>query len=317
MLARKPTDRDSDRSDLDMAITSKLRTWRFIVGQSRPWSLVTYIVNRIVGRDCQAGQVVREFVSGKKGLEVGGPSEIFSDKGLIPIYSRVAGIDNCQFSSETLWQGKVDVGSVAWAPAGTQFISEASSLASVSGATYDFLAASHVLEHLANPMKALREWTRTIRDGGIVLLVVPHRAATFDHRRPYTEFSHLLDDLKSDTSENDLTHVAEILSLHDFILDPGAGSRIEFAETARNNAKVRRLHHHVFSVELLVEIVDYLGLWIVHVEVQLPYHIILVVQKSVGLATPEIEHHNATFLAENAKWRLQSPFKDDRARVMR
>ena len=299
-----------------MAMMSRLPFWRFVVRQVRPWSLVEYILNLTARRECRAANVVSKFISGKTGLEVGGPSQIFSDGGIIPIYSRVAAIDNCQFSNKTMWQGEVIEGRVQWASAGTQFISEANDLASVPDAKYDFLVASHVLEHLANPIKALKEWTRTVKDGGVLLVIVPHRSGTFDHNRSYAQFDHLLDDLKNNTPEDDLTHVEEILSRHDFALDPGAGSRAEFEDSARNNEKFRRLHHHVFSPELLVEISNYLGLLVTLVEIELPYHIILVIQKRGATAAHEIERHNAMYLAKEASWRVESPFKDDRIAVI-
>src|SRR5690349_20612939 len=39
----------------------------------------------------------------------------------------------------------------------------------------DYVASSHVLEHLANPIAALREWYRVIKPGGHVYMVVPDR----------------------------------------------------------------------------------------------------------------------------------------------
>ena len=44
--------------------------------------------------------------------------------------------------------------------------------------TLDYVVASHVLEHVANPIAALAECYRVIRPGGILYLVVPDRRAT-------------------------------------------------------------------------------------------------------------------------------------------
>ncbi len=43
----------------------------------------------------------------------------------------------------------------------------------VSSNTYDFICASHVLEHLNNPIKALAEWMRILRPGGYIIAFMP------------------------------------------------------------------------------------------------------------------------------------------------
>jgi len=40
---------------------------------------------------------------------------------------------------------------------------------------FDYAYASHLLEHLDDPITALRNWWRIIRPGGRIILVVPHR----------------------------------------------------------------------------------------------------------------------------------------------
>lgn len=71
----------------------------------------------------------------------------------------------------------------------------------------DYVVASHVLEHVANPAGALAEWRRVTRPGGIIYLVVPDRRSTFDRTRPLTTLDHLLDDLEAGTTACDPTHI--------------------------------------------------------------------------------------------------------------
>jgi SAM-dependent methyltransferase len=56
----------------------------------------------------------------------------------------------------------------------------------------DFLIASHVLEHLPFPLKALRAWYDALAPGGVVLLKVPDKRYTFDVRRERTPLRHLI-----------------------------------------------------------------------------------------------------------------------------
>lgn len=41
-------------------------------------------------------------------------------------------------------------------------------------ASLDYVFSSHCLEHLADLAAALREWTRVLRPGGVMLLYLPH-----------------------------------------------------------------------------------------------------------------------------------------------
>ena len=57
--------------------------------------------------------------------------------------------------------------------------------------SYDFVLASHVIEHMPDPVATLRDWARIARR--YVFLVVPHRDRTFDRSRPLTTVDELLD----------------------------------------------------------------------------------------------------------------------------
>ncbi len=194
----------------------------------------------------------------KRGLEIGGPSDAFSPSfanGYIPaIYSLAASVDNCNFAIETTWSRGEPGRTFRYLPdrePGLQFIHDATDLTSIPDSTYDFLLSSHVLEHVANPLGALQEFNRVLKPGGSILLLVPNRVHTFDHRRPVTSFEHLQEDFAADRGEDDLTHVEEMLALHDLTMGPPAGTPAEFRERTLRNAENRCMHHHVFSLDVL------------------------------------------------------------------
>jgi SAM-dependent methyltransferase len=56
----------------------------------------------------------------------------------------------------------------------------------------DFVLSSHVLEHFPDPIRALKEWHRVVRNGGIIFAIVPHKFRTFDKYRPRTPLSELV-----------------------------------------------------------------------------------------------------------------------------
>jgi hypothetical protein len=91
---------------------------------------------------------------------------------------------------------------------------------------------------------------------------------------------HLIRDLEAQTTEGDMTHLEEILRLHDLTRDPAAGDLEAFKERSKRNLENRCLHHHVFDTQLADETVRYVGLRILSVERRSPYNIVVVAQKA-------------------------------------
>lgn len=246
------------------------------------------------------------------GLEIGGPSQFFQHDKEFPIYSVAENIDNINYSTKTFWEGKLKEGKNfkydTEKAAGYQFICEASDLSSVPDCRYDFVASCHTLEHCANPVRALHEWRRVLKDQGSLVLVLPHKMATFDHRRNVTEFEHLLDDYRRGVKEDDKTHFEEILERHDLKRDEGQKSRADFEKWITNNIETRGAHHHVFDPALAIMLVDYTGFEIVTAQVTLPFHIFIVAQKSSASAADKEKARNQ--ILQNC--RAHSPFKADR-----
>src|SRR5205823_14625969 len=118
-------------------------------------------------------------------------------------------------------------------------------------------------------------WKRILKNHGAILVIAPHKTQTFDHRRMLSTFSHIEQDYKTNIGEDDLTHVDEILELHDLKLDPPAGTWQEFRERCLNNASIRAMHHHVFSPELLVQMFDYWKMEVINIAVERPHHIVV------------------------------------------
>jgi SAM-dependent methyltransferase len=206
---------------------------------------------------------IKKLFKNKTGLEIGGPSDIFKRKKYIPVYPLSKRVDGVNFSTNTIWENTIIEGLNykydRTASPGYQYIKEGTDLNPIADSSYDFILSSHSLEHIANPIKALKEWLRVLKKGGTILAILPDKNFTFDHKRPVTTFDHLMDDYKNDTQENDLTHVDEIISLHNLDLDPGVVNRDEFPSRCLNNIDNRCLHHHVFDMCLLKEIFAYLG----------------------------------------------------------
>lgn len=227
-------------------------------------------------------RIVRPFVEGKAGLEIGGPSAVFQGgEKLLPIYPRVGSLDNCDFSRDTTWASHDEGYHFSpKKPAGKNFFRDASDLSSIASHTYDFILSSHNLEHFANPVKALQEWKRVTRPEGALILVLPNYSRTFDHRRTPTSVDHMFEDFEKDIREDDLTHLPEILEKHDISLDPGAGSPEEFHRRSLDNFNNRCLHHHVFDKTNSEELLTRCGMNVLAVELAPPFHIFMLARMS-------------------------------------
>jgi SAM-dependent methyltransferase len=254
------------------------------------------------------------LVRGQACLEIGGPSSLFRRGGPLPVYPLAASVDNCTFAERTVWEGEVREGrTFAYdesSPPGRQYIAEAADLGRIPDGSYGAVLASHVIEHVANPLRALAEWSRVLREEGTLVLVVPHRETTFDHRRPLTTLGHLVDDYERGVGDDDPTHVAEFVELLDLDRDPERRQREELAALAGDFAANRFVHHHVFDSRLVVEMLDRASFEVLALATAVPFHIVAVARRPPAGVTPA----NDSFLDPAAPWVRASCFSTDRTR---
>jgi SAM-dependent methyltransferase len=262
------------------------------------------------GSRLRANEICRPLLENRRGLEIGGPSAIFARTGILPLYPLFNRLDNCDFARDTVWHGD--------APEGAEFrydedrrpgrrlIRDATSLDGIDDASYDVLLASHTLEHIANPLRALSEWRRVVGNAGYLVLVLPHLENTFDHRRPVTTLEHIEADFAASTGEDDVTHLEEFIRLCDLRRVPDPLTREAFEQRTRDQTANRTIHHHVFDTDLAVRLLDRAGCQLLWVETALPFHIVLVARAN----GPEPD--NLAFLAPTAGWRRASVFRRDR-----
>lgn len=222
-------------------------------------------------------------VAGRNGLEIGGPSHVFEARRILPIYPAASRIDNVNFSAQTSWENNLKDGTEfrfdSGHQPGTQWIRDTVALTGLADHAYDFVLSSHCLEHVANPLRALREWHRVTRANGHLVLLLPDPSSTFDHRRPITTLAHLRDDLAHNVGEDDGTHLSEVLALHNLLRDPGAGSPENFRQRVSRNAENRCVHHHVFDLDLMSAMLEETGWQVLASEKVRPIHLLAFAQK--------------------------------------
>jgi SAM-dependent methyltransferase len=152
----------------------------------------------------------------------------------------------------------------------------------------------------------LSEWHRVLKNGGLLLLLLPHRDGTFDWRRPLTTLDHMIADHSNQVAENDLTHLTEVLDLHDLRKDIAAGTKEQFKARCLQNYSNRAMHQHVFDTLTALKTVDHAKFRIVRVDNLKPYHIIILASRYEG------DPDNRRFLEKGSEHWAQSPFASDR-----
>lgn len=148
-----------------------------------------------------------------------------------------------------------------------------------------------------------------------MLIVVPHKEnvtptfgghCTLDYYRNTTSISHLKEDMTKDIGEDDLTHIHELIEIAESQED---NQQIinNIRKLYENNYNYRCIHHHAFNTRLSIEMIDYIKMQIIDLNIKLPYHIIILAQKK-----SKVMVDNSNYLDKSASWIRRSPFSFDK-----
>lgn len=105
----------------------------------------------------------------------------------------------------------------------------------VSDNSLDFIFASHVFEHLVNPLGHIEHWLAKLRPGGVIVAIVPNAESSVDYSRP-------------------LSTLPEIVSQQDGPMRPGLEHYACFfgeKEAERRLKEKRSFHAHFYTPENL------------------------------------------------------------------
>lgn len=211
--------------------------------------------------------IMKNCTDVKDAIDIGGPSGVF-----LPLYNLIKKIDIANYSDNNLW-AKTDFEKIygPYVEIKKYFNNDATNLKDISDASYDLVCSSNTLEHIANPLKALLEWKRVLKSGGILLIFVPNKNFTYDRNRDYTAFDHLLADYNNDIGESDLYHLKEVVEKTDiedfnFFSVKKVKNREEHKNMLEENEKIRMMHHHVFNFEPLILTAKWLNMSVLSAE---------------------------------------------------
>jgi len=219
------------------------------------------------------------WVENKTGFELGGPSE--NTLGSLGVYDVATKVDIANCSADAIREKRVKDGSpFLWKnqPKGIQYLLDAIDLHGIPNELYDFVAASHILERIANPFKALLEWLRILRSGGVLIVITTFKAVTIDHKRDIVRIEHLINDYNNQTTEADRSHLDERIRLPEFSRDIPAKNKEFLKKRLEKKFQHHDLHQHLYDQELLYYIFKCLNL---DVKIQITWgnHDIIIGQK--------------------------------------
>ena len=139
-------------------------------------------------------RLAKRYLGGLQGVEIGGSAQNDFAVDVINVDRYGEGDQHYRFYK----QAEID----AWGYGRPVDVVAAGHDLPFDSNSFDFVLASHVIEHVPDPMAALLEWARVARRS--LFLVVPHRDRTFDRDRPLTPLSELIERHESGfTSDED------------------------------------------------------------------------------------------------------------------
>jgi SAM-dependent methyltransferase len=123
-------------------------------------------------------------------------------------------------------------------------------LAALGDMSQDFVIASHVLEHVSNPLALIAECFRVLVPGGVLLLLLPDRRHTFDASREPTPLAHVIQDYNDDAREVSIDHLDEFATVVDGFNDTDQLSR----QLRFEQMRLRSIHVHCWTEDEFFEV---------------------------------------------------------------
>jgi SAM-dependent methyltransferase len=222
------------------ALTSKLQAWRSAVAAAgRPRRQISpraLLCRHLIGSGIEVGPGHHPFLVQQPGVHINYVDRWTREEGgqLFPQLG--------PFAADLALEVDFNADRLSPVPSGSQ----------------DFVIASHVIEHLAEPLGFVAEICRVLRPGGIALLLLPDRHRTRDRHRPPTTIDHLAAEYADGTTQVSDLHLLEFLEDRGIPVPDSEADRQRLLDVHRR----RSIHVHCWDdlefVEVLLWGIDHL-----------------------------------------------------------
>jgi ubiquinone/menaquinone biosynthesis C-methylase UbiE len=110
---------------------------------------------------------------------------------------------------------------------GPDLLADVESLSGIQDESEDFVIANHVLEHVEDPLKALKSVARVLRPQGIFYFALPDKRHSFDRTRSVTPLAHLLADHNESVENSRRSHYEEWIRCVDGLAGDEAAAKLD------------------------------------------------------------------------------------------
>jgi len=127
-------------------------------------------------------------------------------------------------------------------------------LSALADESQDFVIASHLLEHLANPLAQLEDIQRVLKPGAVVVVFLPDRRFTFDRKRSATPIAHLVAEHRDRVTVVSDEHIEDYLRKTD-VWDPSWTLEQQREQFELN--RQRSIHVHCWSEDEFLPVLEH------------------------------------------------------------
>lgn len=121
--------------------------------------------------------------------------------------------------------------------------------------TADFIIASHVIEHVSNPIGMLEKCYSILKPGGKLILMIPDKKRTHDRNRNVTSIPHFIADFISPSPDRDLeNYIDKYMNVEKFYLE----DLDKILESWKNKNDI---HLHTFTHDSALELFNLSKKW--------------------------------------------------------
>jgi len=131
-------------------------------------------------------------------------------------------------------------------------VDDGEKLSKIQDNVWDFVIANHMIEHCQNPIDAIQNFLRVLKEGGILYMGVPDKRYTFDLDRPLTDLDHLVRDYKEGPEWSKQSHYREYVCLVDKVPEEQVAARVQLLLNMDYS-----IHFHVWKPDSFLEMLSY------------------------------------------------------------